>query len=74
MYPFFFTSSPHSFKIGSVGLLCEEVKQFPVLCDEQMKGYRQKYVVSNAWNAGTEDLEFIENGSSSLIIFHVVPG
>ena len=34
-----------------------------------MKGYREKYVVSNAWNAGAKDLEFIENDKSSLILF-----
>ena len=37
-------------KVGSVGLLCEKVKQDPVLYDKQMKVYRIKDVVSNAWS------------------------
>ena len=40
-----------------------------------MKGYREKDVVSNAWNAGAIiDLKFIENGKSECIFFHVVTG
>ena len=34
-----------------MGLLCEKVKQDPVLYDKQMKVYRKKDVVGNAWGA-----------------------
>ena len=33
------------------GILCEKVKQYPVIFDKQLKGYREKDVVTNAWNA-----------------------
>ena len=50
--PCFFTFPnlpPPSFEVGSAGLLCENVKQY--LYDSQMKGCRERDVVSNAWNA-----------------------
>ena len=41
--------------------------------DEQMKVYREKDVVSNAWNDGrAKHLEFIENGESHFILFFMV--
>ena len=45
-------------------ILSKKVKQHPVLYDKQLKGYREKNVVSNAWNAVAKDIEFIENGES----------
>ena len=44
-------------------LLCEKVKQQPILYDRKMKGYKGKDVISNASNAGAEDPKLIENGS-----------
>ena len=35
-----------------------------------MKGYREKYVASNAWNARAK--EFIENGKRNFILFSIV--
>ena len=32
-----------------------------------MKEVREKDALSVVWNAGTKDLEFIENGKSNLI-------
>ena len=37
-----FSSLFSPLKVGSAGLLCQEVKQYPVLYDKQMKGYKQK--------------------------------
>ena len=34
-------------KVCLAGLLCKEIKRYPVLQDRQMKGYRKKDVVSN---------------------------
>ena len=56
-----------SLKVGSMGLLFEKVKQYPVLYDKQMKEYREKDVVSNAWNTLAKDLKLID------FTFHVVP-
>ena len=42
-------------------LLCEDVKR-PVLYSKQMKGYREKDVVSNAG----KKVGFIENAKSNL--------
>ena len=37
--------------------ICEKVKQNPVLFDKQFKGYREKGLVTNAWNAVTKEIE-----------------
>ena len=37
-----------------------------------MKGYREQDAVSNVWNAGVKDLEFIKNGKSKLILFFML--
>ena len=39
------------------GILCEKVKQYPVLFDKQLKGYREKDVVTNTWNAVAKEIE-----------------
>ena len=39
------------------GMLCEEVKEYPVLFDKQLKGYREKDMVTNAWNAVSKEIE-----------------
>ena len=33
------------------GILCDKVKQYPALFDIQFKGYREKDVVTNTWDA-----------------------
>ena len=43
-------------------MLAEKVKHFPVLYDKQVKGYKERDVVTNAWNTVASDLEFVENG------------
>ena len=63
-----FGVSPY-LKVASAGLLCEKKKQYPVLYDKQIKGYRRKDAVGNGWNAGAKDLEFTENGKSKFILF-----
>ena len=32
----------------------------------------KKDIVSNVWNAGAKELEFIENGKSKLILFFIL--
>ena len=39
------------------GMLCEKVKQYPVLFDEQLEGYREKDAVTNSWNAMAKEIE-----------------
>ena len=39
------------------GIICEKVKQYPVLFDKQLKGYRKKDVVINTWNAVAKEIE-----------------
>ena len=41
------------------GILCEKVKQYPVLFDKQLKGYREKDVVTNAQIALPREIEII---------------
>ena len=41
----------------------EKVKHFPVLCDKQVKGYKKRDVVTNAWDTVASDLGFVENGN-----------
>ena len=40
-------------------ILCEKVKQYPVLFDKQLKGYREKDVVTNAQIALSREIEII---------------
>ena len=47
--------------------LAETVKAFPCLYDETKKGYKEKDVVTNAWNSVANQLDFIEDGK--LILF-----
>ena len=37
-----------------------------------MKSFREKDVVSNAWNAEVKDQEFIKNGKSNFILFFML--
>ena len=37
-----------------------------------MKGYREKDVVSNAWIAGSKDIEFTENVNESNLILYFI--
>ena len=39
------------------GILCDKVKQYPVLFDKQLKGYREKDIVTNTWNAVARETE-----------------
>ena len=39
------------------GILCEKVKQYPIQFDKQIKGYREKDVMTNAWNAVAKEIE-----------------
>ena len=47
--------------------LAETVKAFPRLYDKTKKGYKEKDVVTNAWNSVANQLDFIEDGK--LILF-----
>ena len=47
--------------------LAETVKAFPGLYDKTKKGYKEKDVVTNAWNSVANQLDFIEDGK--LILF-----
>ena len=38
-------------------ILCEKVKQHPVLFDKQLEGYREKDVVTNTWNVVAKEIE-----------------
>ena len=39
------------------GMLCEKIKEYPVLFDKQLKGYREKDMVTNAWNKVSKEIE-----------------
>ena len=43
-------------------ILAEKVEHFPVMYDKQVKGYKERGVVTNAWDTVASDLEFVENG------------
>ena len=43
-------------------LLCEKLREFPVLFDKSHKGYKEKVAVENTWNEDAYGLDFIENG------------
>ena len=61
-----------SCKVGLVGLLCEEKKQYPVLLEKPVKEYREKAVASCAWNTRENDTEFMENSNNVLILLFML--
>ena len=58
---------PPVFESWFAGSVMSRKKQYPVLFDKQMKGYREEDAIRNAWNAGAKDLKFIESCKSNLI-------
>ena len=36
--------------------------------DKQMKEFREQRVVSNTWNMGAKNLEFIKNSKNKLVL------
>ena len=44
-------------------MLAEKVKDFPVLYDKRVKGFKEKDAVQNAWEKVAESLNFAENGN-----------
>ena len=52
-------------------MLAEKVEHFPVMYDKHVKGYKERDVVTNAWDAVASDLEFLENGKIIYFAFLV---
>ena len=50
-------------------ILSEKVKQFPVLYDKTVKGYKEKDVLKNAWDKVAESLDFVENSKNILYTY-----
>ena len=44
-------------------MLAEKVKDFPVLYDKTVKGFKEKDAAQNAWKKVAESLDFAENGN-----------
>lgn len=54
--------------------LCEVVRNFPVIYDKSMKGYKDNIAVDNAWIEVATQVSFLENGkhfvtNSLLLLF-----
>ena len=43
--------------------LNEKVKMYPCLYDKTTKGYKEKDILQNSWNAVAELLEFVEDST-----------
>ena len=52
-------------------MLAEKVEHFPVMYDKHVKGYKERGVVTNAWDTVASDLEFVENGKIIYFAFLV---
>ena len=50
-------------------MLAEKVKHFSVLHRKQVKGYKERDVVTNAWDTVASDLEFPENSKIMFFFF-----
>ena len=50
------------------GILCEKVKQYPVLLNKQLRVYREKDVVTNAWNAVAKERFLLLGGFHYLLL------
>ena len=51
-----------AFEVGSVGLLSEKLKHYPVLCNKKMKGYCKKKCSEQC----------VKFGGNALIIFEKI--
>ena len=49
-------------------ILCEKVREFPIIYDKAQKGHKEKDAVTNCWNATAKDLDFTENGWCNFLI------
>lgn len=49
-------------------MLAEIVKMYPVLYDKQVKGYKEKDVITHVWEDVAKALDFVEN-SKHVVIF-----
>lgn len=49
-------------------ILCEKVKSFPILYDKSHKGYKERDAISNAWEAVSKEIDFVENGKPVIYI------
>ena len=52
-------------------MLAEKVNYFPVLYYKQVKGYKERDVVTNAWDTVASDFEFAVNGKIICFAFLV---
>ena len=48
--------------------LSEKVKMYPCLYDKTTKGYKEKDILQNSWNAVAELLEFVEDSTCLSIL------
>ena len=56
-------SAKSSLNLKEEELLCEKVRDYPVLYDKSHKGYKEKVAVENGWREVAESLDFVENGN-----------
>lgn len=61
--------SSKSLNLRQEEMLCEKVREYPVLYDKSHKGYKEKVAVENGWNEVAASLEFIENGKCFYFYF-----
>ena len=52
-------------------ILCEKVREFPIIYDKAQKGHKEKDAVTNCWNAMAKDLDFTENGRCNFLGFFI---
>ena len=62
-------STNRGYSLKQEEILCEKIREHPLLYDKSHKGYKEKTAVENAWNDVANQLEFIENGNKSYTIF-----
>ena len=60
-----------SIKFKREEMLAERVKRFSVLYEKQVKGQKERDVVTNARDTVANDLEFVENGKVICFAFLV---
>lgn len=50
-------------------MLAEIVKMYPVLYDKQVKGYKEKDVITHVWEDVAKALDFVENSTKAQSLF-----
>ena len=52
--------------------LTEKLRNYPILYDKSLKGYKERDAVTNAWKEIADALDFVDNGKKLFFLINKV--